>query len=506
VIPTNTSTSCDSIVASSPDIRCKFSQVRKNNTNGPTLLDGGDLKPYKDNVVMFGNISEDLSCSYPAGANRSYRDFFCTFTDTDADINFNIHVDRINLEAQPGFWTDGWLPVDPSQIRAKMDLNRNDVHCEPIMYGRTGDPCDNGDSGKILLPGWMENGANSILWNGTPVDGNVDIYASGLFPVRIVNQTLPPGTRVRVTGALVLDCGHISCSPVDVSDPAGVEIHPVYSIDILQDWSRPRPNADLTGVWAPSDGATDYVRQLGNTVWWLGLSRDQGRSFANIFHGFIRYDEDSPSKRLIVVGDWADVPMGENGSMNSGQLRLGGSFCFDPATVVGGNGVNIKPLTFKVDLPCDVSGPLPQWNILKTGFTNNGMFGDYRWQKLYDQGWPIPQTVPPSAPSVTIRGDGAITVPLDPGEPSAESAVAEYRIVTQDLRPPLQIVWTASSGSTIENPNGASTRITFDIVGTRSGQTVRKGVVVHVTDADNRTAQSQLGISIRVITQRPREH
>ncbi len=384
VIPTQTAQpSCDNIVASSRDIRCKFSKVRKNNGAGPTLLDGGDLKPYKDNVVMFGYVSEDLKCCYPAGASRSYTDFFNCFPggrDCDGDINFNIRVDRRNLEAQRGFWTDGWLSVDPNEIKAKMGINDNDVHCEPIMYGRTGDPCSNGDSGKILLPGWMENGANAIFWNGTPINGNVDIYASGPVPTRIFNQNLPPGKHVRVTGVLVIDCGHVTCGPVDVSEPAGVEIHPVYSIDILQDWSFSRPNADLTGVWATSDGATYYVRQLvkPNTVWWLGLSRDQGRSFANIFHGSIRYrgDRGQPLKTPVVVGDWANVSIGENGPMNSGQLRLGGSFCLNP----------YRPDNFNISLPaCDVSQPLPEWNILQTTFTNNGIFKRYRWLKLYDR-------------------------------------------------------------------------------------------------------------------------
>jgi hypothetical protein len=240
----------------------------------------------------------------------------------------------------------------------------------------------------------------------------------------------------------------------------GVEIHPVYSIDILNEpFGAPRPGSSgtLTGAWAANDEGTYYLRQVNNSVWWLGLSRDRGGSFANVFHGMIQGN--------TVAGDWADVPIGS--VRNSGRLTLLGA---------GGGASTTK--------------------LAKDAGSSTPGFGGQLWEKLYDQP-PIKREM-----AVTIRGDGAITVPLDPGETSAESAVGEYRIVTQDLRPPLQILWTASNGSTIENPNGASTRITFDIAGTRPGQTVRKGIVVHVTDADNRSAQSRLGISIRVITQR----
>jgi len=137
--------------------------------------------------------------------------------------------------------------------------------------------------------------------------------------------------------------------------------------------------ADLTGVWAASDVGTYYVRQVGDEVWWLGLSRDQGRTFANVFHGFAQYRgaDGEPLAKPLIEGDWADVPIGENGSMNSGQLRLGGSFCVNP----------YDPSDFNIYRPpCTVSRPLPQWNILETQFTNNGNFGRSRWLKLYDRG------------------------------------------------------------------------------------------------------------------------
>jgi hypothetical protein len=58
------------------------------------------------------------------------------------------------------------------------------------------------------------------------------------------------GTYVRVTGALVMDCGHAEVSdsrpcydhtsdPDDVSSHSNQEIHPIYSIDVIKSPYRP---------------------------------------------------------------------------------------------------------------------------------------------------------------------------------------------------------------------------------------------------------------------------
>src|SRR5262245_22519033 len=69
---------------------------------------------------------------------------------------------------------------------------------------------------------------------------------------------------------------------------------------------------DLTGGWTADDGATYYLRQIGNQVWWTGLSRDNGLSFTNVFHGSIQGN--------VIVGNWSDVPRGK--IMSSGNLTL----------------------------------------------------------------------------------------------------------------------------------------------------------------------------------------
>jgi hypothetical protein len=55
---------------------------------------------------------------------------------------------------------------------------------------------------------------------------------------------------------------------------------------------------DLTGLWAADNGATFYVRQIGNTVWWAVTASILGRC------AFARYPY---SGRLLVTGQRAIV-------------------------------------------------------------------------------------------------------------------------------------------------------------------------------------------------------
>jgi hypothetical protein len=60
---------------------------------------------------------------------------------------------------------------------------------------------------------------------------------------------------------------------------------------------------DLTGIYKANDGGTYYVRQLGNTVFWLGMSSDDGGTWTNVFKGIITGNK--------INGNWADVPRGQ---------------------------------------------------------------------------------------------------------------------------------------------------------------------------------------------------
>ncbi len=85
-------------------------------------------------------------------------------------------------------------------------------------------------------------------------------------------------------------------------------------------------SVDLTGTWAGNDEATYFLRQIGATVFWVGLRPHDGRSLTNVFHGFFQTNTatEEPADLGTVTGAWADVPRG--GSLNSGILRLSVGF------------------------------------------------------------------------------------------------------------------------------------------------------------------------------------
>ena len=76
---------------------------------------------------------------------------------------------------------------------------------------------------------------------------------------------------------------------------------------------------DLNGIWQANDGGTYYIRQIGDNVWWLGMSADDGRHFTNVYKGVLNGNS--------VRGSYADVPRGgvrSGGSLNLAIVRGGG--------------------------------------------------------------------------------------------------------------------------------------------------------------------------------------
>jgi hypothetical protein len=287
--------------------------------NQPSHVNYGEVDPTISKYRDFGRYSrtfEDFVRSNPGGDGS-----------LDADFDLRLKIDLTKLE--PDFDDTGWGDRDPGPevFHQKFDFahlefpwfnyssNEGYLGAEAIMYGWAG-TCDSPYRqpplyGYSLLPGWADWSSNSVLVNGRPVSGQVATQPSDgdcdfLKPcpyvdslnglnsgVRIGNLLISagsdgkfppapgPGTYVRVTGALVLDCGHgiwHDCHDGDTDQ--NQEIHPIYSIDIVNYPFRPEdanvPAAtNLTGTWAGNDGSTYYVRQIGSTIWWLGQVRDR---------------------------------------------------------------------------------------------------------------------------------------------------------------------------------------------------------------------------------------
>lgn len=73
----------------------------------------------------------------------------------------------------------------------------------------------------------------------------------------------------------------------------------------------------LTGVWKANDGGTYYVRENGNEIWWIGRSRDGGRSWSNVYSGV--------RNGSSITGKWADVPMGRARGGGIMNLQINGT-------------------------------------------------------------------------------------------------------------------------------------------------------------------------------------
>jgi hypothetical protein len=79
----------------------------------------------------------------------------------------------------------------------------------------------------------------------------------------------------------------------------------------------------LTGTWAGDDGGVYYVRQVGNVIWWNGMSdrslppETLGRQWNNVGRGEIQADH------LTIVSDWVDVPRGGIDGQGTVTFKIG---------------------------------------------------------------------------------------------------------------------------------------------------------------------------------------
>jgi hypothetical protein len=332
-------------------VNAKKSIPASNNDQGDRLGDTHNpenLRPYRDQTVFYGELRTRSSrdeawphVNYPPDAPRDYHNFACNANDGDLDFRIRVDTTRIPGDFQPlGWGSDNAQDEDESGtdeqdiIPKLLNIGLFDSNAaaglqlpmpgtwfylgaEGIMYG--GDNVDNcPSSARSVFPGWADHGGNSILVNGRPIDGNAqpgnimiaqnpDIAVSGnaMAVGGLVGYPLAPGTEVRVTGALILDCGHGIIPGTDDEEyftptdhvhtcdqregwyddnAQNQEIHPFYSLDLIEcplghyppgvcasDTAR----ANLTGAWGTEDGGTYYVRQVGNDIWWLGLTRNR---------------------------------------------------------------------------------------------------------------------------------------------------------------------------------------------------------------------------------------
>jgi hypothetical protein len=107
---------------------------------------------------------------------------------------------------------------------------------------------------------------------------------------------------------------------------------------------------------------------------------------------------------------------------------------------------------------------------------------------------------------VTLGGTWSLTerrpavMIVQPARISAEfpnlSCMAQLRLRSTDLRPPLQVSWSADG--LVANPGARSTPILFDVPYARPAQVVPKAVAVRVKDSDGLTAEARMKVQVQV--------
>jgi hypothetical protein len=296
---------------------------------------GDNNPPCRDFTVMWGTVQDVHTSTAPKWMPLD--DYFRFVTDFDGwggDGDFDFTVEPDFDRTDPEFWTRGWIGgpffsfnnvLMPSNefMLHKFDVNGGVFQAEVPMYGRKNGEHDCGPAYPVhhTIPGWVEQGGWSVLANGQPIDGqlkelnipNTSDPARNYwtkFPATSPEVELIAGATVRVTGVIAQDTGH--------GGTGKPEIHPVYAFDVVQDFSKGHRKevggANLTGAWHCDDIGTYYLREIGNTVWWLGLSCDQGRAFANVYQGTLSGNQ--------IHGSWVDVPVGASAVLGEGTLNL----------------------------------------------------------------------------------------------------------------------------------------------------------------------------------------
>ena len=98
----------------------------------------------------------------------------------------------------------------------------------------------------------------------------------------------------------------------------------------------PADDSSLTGTWVANDGGMYFLRQTGNTLWWLGLSAGlmhPGLEFCNVLRAAVT--------RSAVTGEWSDVPRGVTSGRGTLTLRPAGGDQLVRVAESGGFGASI---------------------------------------------------------------------------------------------------------------------------------------------------------------------
>ncbi len=213
----------------------------------------------------------------------------------------------------------------------------------------------------------------------------------------------------------------------------------------------------LTGRWVASDGGIYYVRQVGDSVWWLGMSDVEqkydeiGRDFTNVGHGTLNDG--------VLRAEFADVPRGNiwgNGELSfkveadpEGDLqvrRLGGDFgaeIFRPcAPAVELVSEFVRPFTYEVPFGMGSitwPGTPDQKVVISSDEIDAGLTF---W--IVGPGWGTVCSLPPGTPVPSDHSPEGVLEHLR-AQPDLE--VSDAMEMTVDGRPALAVDITTATGA-----------------------------------------------------------
>src|SRR5215467_112296 len=155
--------------------------------------------------------------------------------------------------------------------------------------------------------------------------------------------------------------------------------------------------ASLTGTWMANDGGMYFLRQIGDSLWWLGLSGGllhPGLQFCNVFHASVTGS--------VVTGEWSDVPRGAASGRGTLTLRPAGEDQLLRVAESGGYGASIWRRTSASQWPV-----IAVYDALTEALTNVVKNGPATGKStLADHLWPLRDSVSVFA-TVARSGDHA---------------------------------------------------------------------------------------------------
>jgi hypothetical protein len=175
----------------------------------------------------------------------------------------------------------------------------------------------------------------------------------------------------------------------------------------------PREDSGLTGTWIANDGGMYFLRQIGDTLWWLGLSgglMHPGLQFCNVFNASVT--------RSAVTGEWSDVPRGATSGRGTLTLRPAGDNQLLRVAESGGFGASIWRRT-----------STSQWPVIAvydalTETLKNVVKNGHEKSTLADNLWPLRDSV--SVFASIARSDDHARPAVDVSYPRSAAPVRRF--------------------------------------------------------------------------------